>query len=256
VSDAGVPLPKPWAVRFFTRYFRRLFARHFAHVRWHALDDWRAWGRDVPILAIANHSNWWDGFHSVLLTEEMGYTCHVMMEAVNLDRYPPFRWIGTLPVRRDSPRGAYEDLVDYGRRLVPGRMCWIYPQGERRPALEPPTRLERGAAQLALGHAGPLRIVPVAFRYPFTSEQLPDAYALVGRSWLHAPREGDDRRALSARFGEALVEVVGELDARLREERLGDFRDLVPGRLSINKRMDLVRHKLGLLGGDFEARNG
>ena len=69
--------------------------------------------------------------------------------------------------------------------LRPGSSLWIYPQGRRRPATEVPWRLERGAAHLAIRHAGPLRICPVAFRYPFLSEQLPEAVALAGRSWLH-----------------------------------------------------------------------
>jgi len=57
-------------------------------------------------------------------------------------------------------------------------------------------------------------------------------------------------------MGAALRDTVRALDARLSDEALDDFRILVPGRLSINKRMDRVRHSLGLLRGPFEARNG
>jgi hypothetical protein len=117
-----------------------------------------------------------------------------------------------------------------------------------------PGRLERGAAQLAVRHIGPLRLCPVAFRYPFMSEQLPEAMALVGRSWLHDG--GDDRKALTERIGGAMRDTVAALDARLATEALDGFRILVPGKLSINKRMDRVRHSLGLLRGPFEARNG
>ncbi len=250
------PPPSPQVVRGFAWYFRSLFRRHFTAVRWAALEEPAAWGRDLPVLAIANHTNWWDGFHSFLLTQELGYTCHILMEAVNLERYGAFRRIGTLPVRRGSLKGAWEDLASAGRHLLPGRMLWIYPQGQRRPAGEPPTALERGAAHLAAVQPGPLRIVPVAFRYPFTSEQLPEAYALVGRSWVRDAAAPGDRRALTGAFADALAATVAELDARLAAERLEGFRTLVPGRLSINKRMDRVRHALGLLRGPFEERNG
>jgi len=86
------------------------------------------------------------------------------------------------------------------------------------------------------------------------SEQLPEAMALVGRSWLHDG--GDDRKALTERIGGAMRDTVAALDARLATEALDGFRILVPGKLSINKRMDRVRHSLGLLRGPFEARNG
>jgi hypothetical protein len=138
--------------------------------------------------------------------------------------------------------------------LRPGSALWIYPQGRRRPAAESPLRLERGAAHLAVRHDGLLRICPVAFRYPFTSEQLPEALALVGGSWLHDG--GDDRRVLTERIGAAMHETLEGLDARIAVEALDGFRTLVPGQLSLNKRMDRVRHSLGLLRGPFQARNG
>jgi len=86
------------------------------------------------------------------------------------------------------------------------------------------------------------------------SEQLPEAIALAGMSWLHDGH--DDRRMLTERIGGALRDTIGALDARLSGEALDGFHVLVPGKLSINKRMDRVRHSLGLLKGPFEARNG
>jgi hypothetical protein len=246
--------PRPLAVWAFARYFRSLFRRHFASARWAALDAPGGWDRSVPVLFVSNHTNWWDGFFSCLLTLEWGLRFHILMEAANLERYPAFRRVGTLPLRRDSRTGAWRDLQAAGGVLRPGSALWIYPQGRRRPAAEMPWRLERGAALLALSHEGPLRICPVAFRYPFTSEQLPEALALAGVSWLHDGR--GNRRVLTERIGEALRATLGALDARVSGEVLDDFRVLVPGRLSINKRLDRVRHSLGMLRGPFDTRNG
>jgi len=253
-SSATYLAPRPFPVWAFARYFRGLFRKHFASVRWDALEDPAPWDRTIPTLFVANHTNWWDGFFSFILTQELGLTCHVLMEAINLSRYPAFKTIGTLPVRRDSLKGSWEDLVSAGHYLRPGVGMWLYPQGQRRPATEVPARLERGAGLLAVNHRGPLRICPVAFRYPFTSEQLPEALALVGRPWLH-DGEGD-RKALTERIGGALRDTVAALDERLSTEALNGFRILVPGKPSINKRMDRVRHSLGLLRGPFDARNG
>ena len=208
----------------------------------------------MPVLFVSNHTNWWDGFFSFVLTQEFGLTFHILMEAANLDRYPAFKRIGTLPLRRDSRMGAWDDLHAAGRVLAPGAALWIYPQG--RVALPASNRPGSSGARRTSPSATwvPLRICPVAFRYPFMSEQLPEAIALVGRSWLHDG--SDDRKALTEKIGAAMRDTVGALDTRLSREALEGFRLLVPGKLSVNKRMDRVRHRLGLLRGPFEARNG
>jgi 1-acyl-sn-glycerol-3-phosphate acyltransferase len=255
-GDAGYVPPRPLATWAFRRYFRNLAAKHFTSIRLASLDEPARWERDVPTLFLGNHTTWWDGIIAWLLMVELGLQPHVLMEAVNLERYAAFKWIGTLPVRRDSLRGAYEDLQRALAFLRPGTGLWIFPQGHRKPVLQRPDALERGAAQLALGAGRRVRIVPVAFRYPFLSEQLPEGFVLVGEPWFHEPGGAADRRTLSAQFGERLARTVEALDARLAREDVAGFRPFIAGRPSINKRMDLVRHRLGLLRGDFEARNG
>jgi len=243
-----------WA---FERYVRREFARHFASVRWSTLTDPATWDRAVPTLGIANHSNWWDGFFALLLGRAFGLAPHLLMDAVQLSRYRAFRRFGALPVRRDHPRAAYADLLAAGAQLRPGRVLWIFPSGSRRPEGERPARFERGAAHLALGQLRVVRVSCVALRYVYLGEQLPEAFALVGRPLLVAP--GDPRagrRALTIEIERHLCETLDALDALLRAEALGGFQVLVRGRLSINKRMDRVRHAAGLLKGPFEARNG
>lgn len=249
--------PRPLAVWAFARYFRGLFRRHFTSTRWASLSDHARWDAQVPTLVVANHTNWWDGFYAFLLTQELGLRFHILMQADQLERYAAFRRIGVLPMRRGSLKGAWTDLRHAARHLRPGNALWIFPQGQRRPALEAPDRLERGAGQLLAGHEGPLRLVPVAFRYPFLSEQLPEGFALVGEpELLPAGGRGADRAAATARIAERLRGTVALLDERLAAERVEAFRVLVPGKLSVNKRMDRVRHALGLMRGPFEARNG
>jgi hypothetical protein len=53
-----------------------------------------------------------------------------------------------------------------------------------------------------------------------------------------------------------LGKTVSALDVLLEGERIDAFQPLVPGRLSVNKRLDRVRHAVGLLRGPFESRNG
>ncbi|HUF36340.1 MAG TPA: lysophospholipid acyltransferase family protein [Gemmatimonadales bacterium] len=248
--------PTPIAQWLFERYIRRQAARHFAGVHWALRGMPAGWDRSVPTLFVANHTNWWDGFLAFLVGRALGFTFQVLMEARHLARYRVFLRVGALPLRRGRAKDAYADLVAAAEYLRPGSGLWMFPQGERRPPAEPPVNCERGAAHLVLGHGGPLRICPVAFRYAFLGEQLPEAFVLVGEEWLPRREAFGGRAPLMRAIEARLIEAVDGLDRLVADERLEAFQPLAAGRLSVNKRLDRARHAVGLLRGPFEVRNG
>jgi acyltransferase-like protein len=240
-------------LRAFDRYVRAQFAKHFATTRLASLSDAPRWDLSVPTLFLANHTSWWDGLLAFLVGRELGLRVHILMDAANLQHYRTFGLAGALPLRRGSLRGAYDDLGAAGASLVSRTGLWVFPQGARRPQGERP-RLERGAAQLALAHA-PVRICCAAFRYLHLGEQLPEAFALLGQPRLIERGQYRHRREIAPVLEQDLLAALDRADELLRTESVGAFRTIVQGRLSINKRMDRVRHAVGLLPGPFEARN-
>lgn len=257
---AAPALPAPFLARGFAWYVSRLAGRHFASVRWRIPEEGARWGED-PLLIVANHTNWWDGFLAHQVTRALGLQFQILMDAKGVDTYPVFRRLGAVPVRRSSVTGSVADLAAVAPNLRPGVALWVFPQGERRPAGAPVSGCEHGASWLALGAGRPVRIVPVGFRYPFLSEQLPEAFVLAGESWtVGGCGQGADlraaRRTLTAEIERRLNAALAQLDACLAAESVSGFPVLVRGRLSINKRMDRARHAAGLLEGPFQRRNG
>ena len=250
------PPPGVVAARLFDRYIRRQVRRHFAGVHWTARAWPERWGRELPTLFVGNHTNWWDGFLACLLTGRLGLRFQVLMEARHLERYPTFRRGGALPIRRGHPRQAYQDLEAAAAYLRPATGLWIFPQGERRPPREPLVDCERGAAHIALMAGRPVRVCPVAFRYTFTGEQLPEAFLLVGEELILGSNAVEGRASLMPEIVARLRGAVAALDLLVDSERLDAFQPLAMGTLSINKRLDRFRHAIGLLPGPFEARNG
>ncbi|MBA3658723.1 MAG: 1-acyl-sn-glycerol-3-phosphate acyltransferase [Gemmatimonadales bacterium] len=244
------------AVWGFERYLRGLARRHFTGVHWLVRAGVPRSDTDLPTLFVGNHTNWWDGFLALLATRSLGLDYQVLMEAQHLARYPFFRRVGALPLRRSPARVAYADLKAAAPRLAPGAGLWVFPQGRRRPPQEPIADCERGAAHLIRQHRGPVRLCPVAFRYSFTSEQLPEAFLLVDTPWIAEPDSGTGRRAMMADIEARLRTTVAALDEMMRVESFAEFRPLIAGRLSVNKRLDRARHAVGLLRGPFEIRNG
>lgn len=247
--------PAAWLTDGFERYVRRLAQRHFAAVHLRRPADGAALPADLPILFVANHTNWWDGLLAFLAGRALGTTFHVLMEARHLARYRFFLRVGALPLDRASAAGAYADLERAAATLVPGNGLWVFPQGARRPAGEPLTPLESGAAHLALRGRTPVRLTPVGLRYLFLGEQRPEAFIWVGAPWVVHPGDSD-RRTLTHRVGERMSAALGDLERAVLAEDLAPFQPLVPGSLSLNKRLDRWRHRLGLLDGRFEDRNG
>jgi len=239
----------------FERYLRRLASKHFAAVhlrRPPAVPDGTP---EQPTIFVANHTNWWDGFLAYLVGRELGTTYYVLMETQHLARYRFFLRVGALPLDRASAPRAYADLERARGVLAPGAGLWVFPQGARRSASEPLTGLEAGAAHLALTAATPIRICPVGFRYGYLGEHLPEAFVWVGESWVVQPGAGS-RAALTKKIGERISGALGELDSARDAERLAEFGLLVRGSLSLNKRLDRLRHRLGWLDGPYEERNG
>lgn len=242
------------ATRGFAWYLDRLARRTFASVRWRSDSDWRDWDPTIPTLVVANHTSWWDGFISHQVTVAMGHAFRILMQADNLARYRFFRRVGAMPIERRSATQAMRDLDAAATALVPGTMFWIYPQGARRPAGEPVGALESGAAWLINRHARPLRVVPVAFRYPFVSEQHPEAMISLGVPWMTDGTQVP-RSEITDHLATMLTTTVADLDARVAGESFDEFASLIAGTGSINNRLDRVRHALGLLPG-YQARNG
>ena len=254
--DPAPPLRTPVApvAAWFRWYFRRLARRHFAGVHWTSAEDARAWG-DAPLLVVANHSTWWDGPLAFLLSEVLGRPFQVAMEAKHLAAHPYFGMIGAHPLRRTSTAARYADLERLGDALRPGALLWMFPQGVRGPAHAALRDLERGAAHLALTRA-PVRIVPVGIRLAHLSEQLPEAFLRVGPTWLVRPGDPRDRAAITDQIGAALRSELDAMDAQIEAECTRGWRPLVQGSLSINKRLERVRHLAGLRHGSFVPRNG
>lgn len=251
--------PSPAAAWAFDRYLRRLAGRHLAGCWWRRTGEVGDLARG-PVLAVANHTNWWDGFLACLLTRRLGLRFQILMEARHLLRYRTFLRVGALPIRRGQPRDARRDLESSRRSLVPGTALWIFPQGSRRPAAEPIGTLEEGAGHLLATATEPVTVLPVAFRYAYRGEQLPEAFVSVGPAWTVAAAAAAEmrprRRAITQDIAGRMRATIADLDARIATEDVAGFAPLVPGRLSINKRLDRLRHALGMLDGPFTPRNG
>lgn len=210
----------PRALAAFELFFLPWMRRRVRAVRVaglpHALPD------GVPLLLVANHVSWWDGFvlreiHRRLRPSAPLYT--VMLDR-ELRRLPWFRRLGAVGLDPESPISVAHLLRDLRarRRERPDCVVAFFPQGRIWPSHRRPLGF-RGGVEAFARHLAPAVVLPVGLHMEPLSHPSPTLLASVGEPLLPgeepvaAPElerrvEGEIDRilAFAARHGERLPE--------------------------------------------------
>lgn len=159
----------------------RPFQRLRLHTVIYAPDAFRL-PEDRPVVMVANHVSWWDGFllrdlHRAIAPERPLFT--LMLER-ELARFPFFRALGALPFssRPAAVLRAFRALER--RRVADPRFCIAYfPQGEIRPSWQRPLAFERGI-ELLIERLAPCTVLPVALHVEPLNRVRPTAFVHAG----------------------------------------------------------------------------
>jgi 1-acyl-sn-glycerol-3-phosphate acyltransferase len=165
-----------------------------------------------PVLIVSNHSAWWDPLVALVLTQRcVPADAYAMMDAGNLRRLPFFAKVGAFGVDRGSRRDGAE-ATRHAVSLLdrPGRLVWIFPQGEERPLHERPLRFFGGAAHVAR-RVPSATVLPVALGYAFGSTAAPSVFVAVGPAVIAEPT--------TARARQVQIEAVQAQLARVEREQ-------------------------------------
>ncbi len=115
-----------------------------------------------------NHHSWWDGYVLGEVSWSCGQRINVLMDEVQLARFPFFRSLGVLGAGELRP----------ALRRAGSEWLWVFPEGH----LNAPGRLgplRPGAEWLA--RAANVPLVPVALRVVLRGQEHPEAYLRIGR---------------------------------------------------------------------------
>lgn len=137
-----------------------------------------------PALVAINHVGWFDTLLLILLDMAIDADSFGIMDARGLQKYPLFAHVGVLPIRKDTPALALQDLFAASQVLDrPQRALWIFPQGKQRLAHARPLGFRSGIVATAIHHAEktgkPIPIIPVAMQYLFRQKPEPSIWINV-----------------------------------------------------------------------------
>jgi hypothetical protein len=144
---------------FFEWYSWFRMNRHFKSI--HMVGTFSKTG--LPVLIIANHFSWWDGFFIASLNRKIFQKkFHVMMLEDQLKKNWFFRYTGAFSIRKSS-----KDIIEslkYGIELLqnPNHLLTFFPQGKFESAHQSPLHFEKGLEWLLKNLQNEVHMVFVA----------------------------------------------------------------------------------------------
>ncbi len=137
----------------------------------------------VPLMLVANHVSWWDGFLLMelqrVLRPDAPFST-IMLES-ELRKSPFLRRIGTIGIDPDSPATMLSAMRELSERVKarPDSMVFFFPQGRIWPSWKRPLGFKRGVEVFAKA-IGEVVVLPVGLHIEPLNRLSPHAFLRAG----------------------------------------------------------------------------
>lgn len=165
------------------QFFYGMLENRFFALRYKGEEKFFERNINVPTIAFAPHTNWWDGILAYnILTRIFGTQIRLMIEELN--RFPILRKAGAFSVNKKSAQASMSALkysVDVIEDL--NNVLYIFPQGIIKPPNFRPIEFQTGLAyiaQKAVEKYGKVNLVPIGVNYCFLRADKPEIMVEVG----------------------------------------------------------------------------
>lgn len=232
------------------RFFYGMLENRFFALRYKGEENFLKRDADVPTIAFAPHSNWWDGIVGYNVTRRVfGKEIRLMVEELN--RFPLLRRGGAFPVNKKSPQASMEALkysVDVIENL--GNLLYIFPQGIIKPPNFRPIEFQSGLgyiAQRAVKKHGKINLVPIAVNYYFLRADKPEVLVEIGEV-IEMTDASTDRKAFSKELAATLEKLCDKQNSDLAEGNLKGYKTLFQQKLKWYRKIEQRLKKIEIKG--------
>lgn len=161
---------------FFRFYSRWIIRKHFGLIE--VESKFRE--GNLPVLLIANHFSWWDGFipffwNNYFLKRKF----HFMMLEEQLRKFTFFRRLGGFSVRKNN-RSILES-IEYAAQLLRDKRnaVLVFPQGKIETSYKTAFNFESGIAKIIRKATQPIQILFMANLVDYFSERKPGLFIYI-----------------------------------------------------------------------------
>jgi 1-acyl-sn-glycerol-3-phosphate acyltransferase len=161
---------------FFKWYAAWIIHRHFGLVELkNEFDD-----RELPVLLLANHMSWWDGFFAMFLNVKiLRRKFHFMMLEEQLKRFSFFNQTGGYSIRKKSRETV--ESINYTAELLrcQRNMVLLFPQGKIESIYKTSFQFESGIGHVIKKTGCDIHILFMANLIEYFSNRKPGLYIYV-----------------------------------------------------------------------------
>ena len=194
---------------FFQRYTLWILHRHFHKVQLMGIYN----DHNLPVMVLANHVSWWDGFWIMYLNlKVLSRKYHLMMLEEQLRKHWYFNYSGVFSVRKNS-RSIIETM-QYTAEILQdsGNMVFLSPQGEIKSMHEHQILFEKGAERIASYASKPFDILFVVNLVDYFSQPRPSLFIHFKQYSGQSTKTAELEKAYNAFFQEALDSQKNKAD--------------------------------------------
>ncbi|MEM7304143.1 MAG: lysophospholipid acyltransferase family protein, partial [Pseudomonadota bacterium] len=215
-------------------FLKRLLLKNFNSTGGGVMAHIRNLETTRPVIAFANHSNWWDGVIIFFLSRfQRRKDFYCMMEEKQMRHYPFFAWLGAFSVDLENSLRAAGTIRYTCNLLRQNRtLIWIFPQGVMGSPYEP-IEPRPGIDFLAKRFPN-AQMLPMVMQFGFEREQHPLAYLRIGKPYIAA--ENSDER-----IEQSLTDLLGQINADVQAREFSGYETILSTGLSMNKRWEWVK---------------
>jgi 1-acyl-sn-glycerol-3-phosphate acyltransferase len=163
----------PFIYPFFKFYAKWKISRNFESVN--ISGDY--FEKELPLLLIANHVSWWDGFWVNFLNQKLyKRKFYFMMLEEQLKKYPYFIQSGGYSVKKGS-RSTLES-IQYTAEILKesGNAVLLFPQGKIQSVYESSFKFEKGIEKVLEAVENPIQIIFIVNMTDYFSRPKPGLY--------------------------------------------------------------------------------
>lgn len=239
---------------WFRHYSRAQFRKHFDKVRTFGAASLQTMALETPVIFFCNHAYWWDGFWTQLCTEAyFKQNLYIIIEYKQLARYQFFTRLGAFSIVRENPREALQTIAYAVEKLAePSRKqnaLWIFPQGVIEHVDKRPIVFFNGAAKIVervLEKKPAIYVCSMVSRIDYIEEQKPELFLSFKPPTRITKENFAGAKSLTTAMQCETEAHLDELKARILTRDFRGSHVLVEGAMSVNRRWDLFKERLGL----------
>jgi 1-acyl-sn-glycerol-3-phosphate acyltransferase len=145
----------------------------------HIIGDTRR--SSLPVLLLANHISWWDGFWAMYLNMKIFQRkFHFMMLEGQLRKYWFFKYTGGYSVRKKSK--SIIETLNYTEELLcdSKNLVLIFPNGEIQSMHQQNFQFEKGIERVIKNLTGRVQVLLMASLVDYFSDSKPSVYIYIG----------------------------------------------------------------------------